>query len=120
MTNVATAAPRVRKPRAKPERRIRLCVPLNDEGRNAVVRIAVDKDIGDYYLDRIPSDSGTAFQVEEIGGDEVYHVNIDGHKRTCECKGYLRHGHCKHGDGLAKLLELGKVPTLALPAATAA
>jgi hypothetical protein len=100
---------RVNKPRTKPARSIRLEMPLNASGKGGIVRLTVGKDTGDYYLDRVPADFGLGFKVEEIGGDEVYHVNLDGQVRTCDCKGHARHGHCKHSDGLAKLLELGKI-----------
>jgi hypothetical protein len=111
----------IRKPRPKPARSIRLEHPLNADGKNGVVRITVGKETGDYFLDRIPADFGLGFRVEEIGGDEVYHVNIDndGRTRTCECKGYLRHCHCKHADSLARLIELGKIATAAAAPALA-
>ena len=35
--------------------------------------------------------------------------NIDGDKRTCECKGFLHHGHCKHADGIAALIAAGQL-----------
>jgi len=28
---------------------------------------------------------------------------------SCECKGCMRHGHCKHGASLLKLRELGRL-----------
>jgi hypothetical protein len=109
-TTTATAAPRQRKPRAKPERRIRLAVRPNDhDGKNGVVCITVGKDTADYFLCRIASDWGQGFTVEQIGGTELYHVHLDGDKRTCDCKGHLRHGHCKHSDGLAALVAAGKL-----------
>jgi hypothetical protein len=66
---------------------------------------------------RLPADRGAGglrpgFKVEKVGPEAdgaAYHVNIDGDRRTCECKGYLRHGHCKHGDGLAALLAAGRL-----------
>jgi hypothetical protein len=111
---------RVRKPRPKPERRIRLALGLNDEGRNAVVAITVGKDEpAHYFVDRIPADWGTAYEVEKIGGEDgPYHVHLDGQHRSCTCKGFSRWNHCRHADGLAKLAELGKLP--AAPTATPA
>ena len=58
------------------------------------------------------SSFGRGFQVEKIGfgcDDSVYHVHIDGEKRSCECEGFLRWNHCKHADGLAKLIEMGRL-----------
>ena len=40
---------------------------------------------------------------------ETYHVNLDGDKRTCECKGFLKWNHCKHADGLAALIAAGRL-----------
>jgi hypothetical protein len=60
----------------------------------------------------MPADFGRAFQVEKIGltvNDSPYHVHIDGGRRSCECKGFLRHGHCKHADGLAALVAAGRL-----------
>ena len=108
-TTTATDNPRQRKPRTKPERRIRLAVRPNDEGKNGLVVITVGTQAVDYFLCRVPSDWGQAFSVEKIGGKELYHVHLDGDKRTCDCKGHARWGHCKHADGLAALAQAGKL-----------
>jgi hypothetical protein len=42
-------------------------------------------------------------------GGEVYHVNLNGARSTCECAGFLRH-HCKHLESLAALRQRGKLP----------
>jgi len=112
MNVTATAAPRQRKPRPKPERRIRLAVPLNADGKNGVAAITVGKDAADYFLERIPSDWGTAFKVEKIGlecKEAAYDVHLDGEKRSCTCKGFARWQHCKHADGLDALVKAGKL-----------
>jgi hypothetical protein len=105
--NATTTAPaRQRKPRAKPARSIRLAVRPEFNGLG-IVQIAVGKEQADYFLTLIPAEFGKGFKVEKIGlhaNDPAYHVNIDGDKRSCECKGFLRHGHCKHADGLAELV----------------
>jgi hypothetical protein len=109
MSNVTTAK-RVRKPRPKPARSIRLCV--NPEGQTpGVLRITVGKEQADYFLTAVPADFGRAFRLEKIGEEdgEAYHVNLDGQQRTCECKGHLRHNHCKHADGLAALIAAGRL-----------
>ncbi len=111
MTATQTAPARQRKPRTKPARFVRLCIrPL---GRApGVVRLTVGKESADYYLFAIPADFGTAFKVVKIGIDATegeYAVNIDADKRTCDCKGHARHGHCKHADGIAALIAAGKL-----------
>ncbi len=113
MSTISTPAPdvkptRQRKPRPKPARFIRLCLKPNGLCAG-VVKIAVGKEEADYFLLEIAADFGRGFTVEKIGGTEKYAVNIDGDKRTCECKGHTRYGHCKHGDGLAALIAAGRL-----------
>jgi hypothetical protein len=60
----------------------------------------------------LPADFGRGFLVEKVGIDRdeaKYHVNIDTARRSCECKGFLRHGHCKHADGIAALIAAGRL-----------
>jgi hypothetical protein len=106
----ATIAPKQRRPRQKPQRSIRLCIrPL---GRSpGVIRLTVGTAAADYYVFCLPADFGIAFRVVKIGLHEEgeYAVNIDGEKRSCECKGFLHHGHCKHADGIAALIARGQL-----------
>jgi hypothetical protein len=109
--NATTSAPaRQRKPRAKPQRFVRLCV-RPDGTSPGVVRLTVSGEAQDYFLTAIPADFGRGFTVEKVGLDAAgkYAVNIDADKKTCECKGFLRHGHCKHSDGLAALIAAGRL-----------
>ena len=110
--NATTSAPASqRKPRTKPARSVRLEVGPEGNGLG-IVRITVGKEYADYFLTILPADFGRGFAVEKIGltcNDPAYHVNIDCEKRTCECKGFLRHGHCKHADGLAALIAAGRL-----------
>ncbi len=109
MNGNATVPAGQRKPRPKPQRSIRLEV-RPDESGFGIVRITVGKEHADYFLTLLPADFGRGFKVEKIGltcNDPPYHVNIDGAKRSCECKGFLRHGHCKHADGIAALVAAG-------------
>jgi hypothetical protein len=111
MNATATAPARQRKPRPKPARFVRLCVKPDSQAAG-VVRIRVGKDEADYFVTELAADFGRGFKVEKIGIDAeptAYHVNLDGDKKTCECKGHLRHGHCKHADGLAALVKAGKL-----------
>jgi hypothetical protein len=111
ITTTEAATRRQRKPRPKPERRIRLEVRPEDNGVG-IVRITVGKDHADYFLTLIPADFGRGFKVEKVGlheNEPPYHVNIDGQRKTCECKGFLHHGHCKHSDGIAALIAAGRL-----------
>jgi hypothetical protein len=110
-TTTATARPRQRKPRQKPARFIRLCVKPDGQAPG-VVRITVGKEQTDYLLAPIPADFGRGFEIRKIGLEadgEVYHVNLDGDKGTCDCKGFGRWNHCKHADGLAALIAAGRL-----------
>src|SRR5918911_1762724 len=104
MATVTETRPAVktRKPRAKPQRFARLHgKPTVDEP--AFLTLHVGGDETDYLLRLVPSNFGEAFQLTkleptpdgppELG--EVYHVCFeDQHNHTCECKGFLRWGHC--------------------------
>ena len=60
-----------------------------------------------YHISPIPCDFGDAFQFERLGGDElaVYHVLFESEQdHSCDCKGFVRHGHCKHVDACKALL----------------
>jgi hypothetical protein len=55
-----------------------------------------------------------AFRLEKAdagdGPGEVYDVLLDGARSTCECKGFLRWGHCKHLESIEGLKAAGKLP----------
>lgn len=68
-----------------------------------------------YWIDRIPSDYGHAFELRKFvaHGGETYHVCVDdgrGRADTCECKGFLRWGRCKHTSALRALIAANKLP----------
>jgi hypothetical protein len=112
--NATTPAPsRQRKPRAKPARSIRLLV--RPAGGTGVVRVHVGRQSTDYTLREFRSEiGGRAFELVKAGPDadgEVYHVRLTGDPRqdSCSCKGFVRHSHCKHRDGLAALLAAGRL-----------
>jgi hypothetical protein len=79
------------------------------DGAPGVVRITVGSKEADYFLTPLATDFGRGFLLEKIGHEESYHVNLNGPQSTCECKGFLKHGHCKHRDGLAALVAAGRV-----------
>lgn len=94
--------------RRNPNRSIRLL----DGGRELVIALNA-KDITHYALDAVAADFGKGFRLTKlciVDGKpvegETYHVNLDtaGSRHTCECKGFLRHGGCKHVDALSHLL----------------
>jgi hypothetical protein len=104
-----------RRPRVKPARSIcLLATPTAD--RPGLVRITVGRLATLYRLTALPADFGAGFElvkcllverepgVWEARDGETYDVNLAG---TCECKGYFKHGRCKHLDGLRKLATEG-------------
>jgi hypothetical protein len=107
--NATTPAPgRQRKPRPKPARHVSLRVRPNGNAAG-VVRSTVGKESADYLVTELAADFGRGFRLEKAGGEEVYHVNLNGPETTCTCKGHLRWQKCKHVDGLAALVAAGKL-----------
>jgi hypothetical protein len=111
MASLSPPAPPVKPPRAKPARTIRLALaPLPSSP--GVVSITAGKRTADYFLTRLPSDFGEAYRLDKFPpqGAEVYHVLLsDEGTHSCECKGFLRWGRCKHADGLAALKRAGRL-----------
>jgi hypothetical protein len=64
-----------------------------------------------YYIRRLFSDFGFAFELTKFGaqGSGCYCVLLDGARSSCECKGFLRWGHCKHVTGLGQLWRAGRL-----------
>jgi hypothetical protein len=116
-TSTATPAPvkGSRGPRPQPARFVNLVLRPNDRGENGVVRITVKAGrkltVTDYLLSLVPSAFGRGFLlVKLLGEHDGYHVNLDGPRSSCECKGFLAHGKpCKHVGGLQKLVETGRL-----------
>jgi hypothetical protein len=111
MDTTATPTPRQRKPRVKPARSIRLIVAPTPT-MPGIVQITVGKSTTDYFVEPIASDFGTAFRLTKILGEhDGYHVNLasDPKDHRCDCKGHLKHGHCKHVDSLAALRNAGRI-----------
>jgi hypothetical protein len=103
-----------RRSRVKPARSIHL-LSAPAAGSPGLLRITVGKQATTYRLAVIPADFGAGYELTKLlpGGDDgkTYAVNLAG---SCECKGFLGHGHCNHLDGLRKLAAEG---LLAAPSA---
>jgi hypothetical protein len=108
---MATATQKRR--RRKPERRIGW-VPgsWNVEGGYGILHIRQEDRRDHYYLRMIPCDFGHGFALTKLEGDcgTTYHVALDttAGRHSCECKGFLRWGHCKHVEGLLAMAAAGQ------------
>jgi hypothetical protein len=111
MTTLTTTRTRVKakRPRPWPSRHVRILKrPEYAPNVPGLFEVTVGSDVTRYQLSYVPSDFGDGFRFAKQGGDgAVYHVHIsDQWGRTCECLGYLLHGHCKHIDLTVRLREL--------------
>jgi hypothetical protein len=92
----------------RPPRLIRLVRPPDDRGVG--VFAITNKGQTQYYVCcEIRCDiGGRGFVVHRLGLADLYHVRIGSpSESSCECLGFLRHGHCKHVQGLTALIGHG-------------
>ncbi|MFN3730533.1 MAG: SWIM zinc finger family protein [Fimbriimonadaceae bacterium] len=94
----------------RPERSIRLLRPPNMDGVG-VFCIRVKRDMSFYTFREIPcAIGGRGFAIHKLGLGQLYHVRIGTNEDcSCECLGYLRHGHCRHILGLLALVRHQKL-----------
>src|SRR5262245_9874965 len=111
MTNATlTKAPRQRR---KPARFCKIVPNPSGFGYDVlVIRQPRPKssDQVDYYtVEAFPSHMGErGIELTKADGT-VYHVNLSGTDSTCDCKGFVAHGHCKHVESLLALQQRGKL-----------
>ncbi len=110
-----TAAPAARKPaRPRPPR------TLSYNPLVGSLHLTVGKESFAYWLDVLPHQFGAGVVAVRLTKLAAYHVegepdNYDvvvspgGKGDGCECRGFLRHRHCKHLDGVRLLVETGKL-----------
>ncbi len=76
-----------------------------------VFRVTVGDESQFYALHEIPCEvGGRGFAVHKLGLGDLYHVRVGAPVDcSCECLGFLRHGHCKHVEGLLALIGKGEL-----------
>lgn len=86
------------------ERTITLVRPPDDRGV-FVFCIQTKRDTSFYVAQQIPCQiGGTGYAVHRLGFGELLHVRVGSRADcSCECLGFLRHGHCRHVSGLLAL-----------------
>jgi hypothetical protein len=110
MTATVTKKTRTHKPVS---RRARISAAVNG---CFAVELTVGKSRTAYYLEPLASDFGRCFKLTKFAGTpgtdagaDHYDVCLDGPGSDCGCKGFLRHGRCKHVEGLVALVAAGKL-----------
>src|SRR5262245_12342670 len=87
---------------------------LMQVGGAAVLALTVNKATVFYALATLDHGFGeAAFRLTKAlgapGEPVAYDVLIDGARSSCECKGFLRHHHCKHLEGIESLIKAGRL-----------
>ena len=62
-----------------------------------------------YFLEPIPSQIGGRGLILHKHDGTSYAVCLSGPDSTCDCKGFVSHGHCKHCESLLALQKAGKL-----------
>ena len=95
---------------ARPARTIRLLRPITPEAAG-VVCVTAEDESAFYAVRELPCDiGGRGFAVHRLGLGTLYHVRVGKpHDCSCECKGFLYHGYCRHILGLLALTRQGKL-----------
>ena len=101
---------RTRSPRQPPTRTVRLVRPAAIDG-TAVICVTLAEQATCYAVREIPCEiGGRGFAVHRTGLGNLYHVRVGPPEDcSCECRGFLYHGHCRHVLGLMALLREGKL-----------
>jgi SWIM zinc finger len=87
-------------------RSIRLIRPPDETGVG-ILCIATRAREASYAFKEIPcSIGGRGFVLHRLEPGEIYHVRVGKPEEiSCECLGFLRHGNCKHIQGILTLLK---------------
>jgi hypothetical protein len=94
----------------KPARTIRLARERDADGV-AVFEVTAGRETAFYAVREVVCDiGGRGFEVHRLGLGTLYHVRVGTPSEcSCECKGFLYHGQCRHVLGLLALIREGKL-----------
>ena len=95
---------------ASKTRTVRIVYPPNADGVG-VFCIDTGGECQFYTFREIRCDiGGRGFAVHRLGLGTLYHVRVGRPLDcSCECKGFLYHGYCRHISGLLALIREGKL-----------
>ncbi len=101
--------------RVKPVRTIAVTLRPSDVNPfyavNVVEKTARTVKSDTYFVRELANDLGRAFEMRKAGEEEPYHVLLSDAGQQCECKGFLKWGHCRHIEGLTALIQRGQLAT---------
>ncbi len=100
---------------------VAVCFQIMPAGMRQIVTIQGQREKTGitYWVDLLPSDFGTAVRFDKVfeagteDRPESYDVLLGGGNYSCECKGFLRHGHCKHGIAARQMIDAGALEAVA-------
>jgi len=103
--------------KSKQARSCKIIIPLlPNQPSVGVLRLTEGKKSDDYAVWTLGTNKAgeKGYRMLKVGINapegEGYDVELSpDNTYRCECKGFLRHNHCKHGACLSKLLEVGKL-----------
>src|SRR5437588_10802915 len=101
---------RKRSSSGRTRRSIRLVRPPDGLGVG-VFSVTVGAEVTFYTMREIPcAIGGRGFALHRTGLGALYHVRVGTPEEcSCECLGFLAHGHCRHVLGLLALMREGKL-----------
>src|SRR5436190_24286806 len=108
------------KPTRQRRKRVRTVKLVQAPGSTApggpgMLDIREDGNLTCFWLYPAVSDYGTAFRLEKYehqrrgDDDAAYNVLLNGEQSSCECRGFLRWGDCRHVEALSALRNAGKL-----------
>ena len=76
-----------------------------------IFSVTAKRDAAIYAFCEIPCEiGGRGVAVHRLGISNLYHVRVGlPEDCSCECMGFLRHGNCRHIEGLLALIQRGDI-----------